>query len=134
MFESAEIGHQISRKAYKQQEPLLRSALLAAQYALLAQGSTPVILLIHGVDGAGKGETVNLLNEWMDPRHIRTEVFGPPGESERNRPEMWRFWQVLPTKGHIGIMFGSWYTGPILAQVMGQEIQGADDLLFHGCS
>lgn len=121
MFESAEIGHKISRKAYKQQEPVLRSALLAAQYALLAQGSTPVILLIHGVDGAGKGETVNLLNEWMDPRHIRTEVFGPPGEPERNRPEMWRFWQVLPTKGHIGIMFGSWYTGPILAQVMGHE-------------
>ena len=41
MFESAEIGHKISRKAYKQQEPALRSALLAAQYALLAQGSTP---------------------------------------------------------------------------------------------
>ena len=31
-----------------------------------------LIVLIGGVDGAGKGETVNLLNEWMDPRHIRT--------------------------------------------------------------
>ena len=57
MFESAEIGHHISRKAYKRQEPALRSALLAAQYALLAQGKTPVIILVNGVngvDGAGK--------------------------------------------------------------------------------
>ena len=121
MFESAEIGHHISRKEYRRQEPVLRSALLAAQYALLAQGKTPVLILVNGVDGAGKGETVNLLNEWMDPRHIRTEAFGALGEAERSRPEMWRFWQVLPAKGHIGILFGSWYTDPILAHVMGHH-------------
>jgi polyphosphate:AMP phosphotransferase len=34
---------------------------------------------------------------------------------------MWRFWQVLPAKGHIGILFGSWYSDPILAHVMGHE-------------
>ena len=28
------------------------------------------------MDGAGRGETVNLLNEWMDPRHILTQAFG----------------------------------------------------------
>jgi thymidylate kinase len=32
-------------------------------------------VVIGGVDGAGKGETVNLLNEWMDPRHrLPTEL------------------------------------------------------------
>lgn len=121
MFESAEIGHQIGKKAYKQREPQLREALLEAQYALLAQAKFPVIILVNGVDGAGKGETVNLLNEWMDPRHIRTEAFGAIDEEERGRPEMWRFWQVLPARGHIGILFGSWYTDPILAHVMGHE-------------
>jgi polyphosphate:AMP phosphotransferase len=121
MFESAEIGHHISSKDYKLQEPLLRSALLAAQYALLTQGKTPVIILVNGVDGAGKGETVNLFNEWMDPRHIRTEVFGEPSEFDHTRPEMWKFWKVLPTKGRIGILFGSWYTDPIQSQVAGHE-------------
>ena len=121
MFESAEIGHQVGKKAYKLREPLLREALLDAQYALLAQAKFPVIILVNGVDGAGKGETVNLLNEWMDPRHIRTEAFGAIDEEERSLPEMWRFWQVLPAKGHIGILFGSWYTDPILAHVMGHE-------------
>ena len=45
---------------------------------------------MNGVDGAGKGETVNLLNEWMDPRHIRTEAFGAIAPAETDRPEMWR--------------------------------------------
>jgi polyphosphate kinase 2 (PPK2 family) len=39
-------------------------------------------------DGAGKGETVNLLNEWMDPRHIVTYAFGPPSDEETARPPM----------------------------------------------
>jgi polyphosphate:AMP phosphotransferase len=121
MFESAEIGHRIDKKEYKQREPELRAALLDAQYALLAQAKRPLVILVNGVGGAGKGETVNLFNEWMDPRHIRTEAFGPWTGDERQRPEMFRFWQVLPAKGRIGILFGSWYTDPILAHVMGQE-------------
>ncbi len=127
MFESAEIGHTIPRKEYKAREPLLREALLKVQYALLENASFPVIILVNGVDGAGKGETVNLLNEWMDPRHIRTEAFGPMGPEEHQRPDMWRFWQVLPPKGKIGILFESWYTDPILAHVMGTEKKATFD-------
>jgi AMP-polyphosphate phosphotransferase len=118
MFESAEIGHKVSKDDYKSRVPALRAALLDAQYKLLAQARSPVVILVNGVDGAGKGETVNLLNEWMDPRHIRTEAFGQVTQDERDRPEMYRFWQVMPAKGRIGILFGSWYTDPILAQVM----------------
>jgi polyphosphate kinase 2 (PPK2 family) len=57
----------------------------------------------------------------MDPRHIRTYAFGEMTDSEREHPEMWRFWRALPPKGHIGILFGSWYTDPILQRVMGHE-------------
>ena len=35
MFESADTGHRISKEAYKQEEPLLRQALLEAQYLSL---------------------------------------------------------------------------------------------------
>ena len=121
MFESAEIGHRISNAEYDKREPLLREALLKAQYELLADASFPVVILIAGVDGAGKGETVNLLNEWMDPRHIVTHAFGKPTDEETQRPPMWRFWRALPPKGRIGILFGSWYTDPILKRVMGHE-------------
>jgi polyphosphate:AMP phosphotransferase len=118
MFESAEIGHKVSKADYRKEEPVLRAALLEAQYRLLEHAGFPVVVLVNGVDGAGKGETVNLLNEWMDPRHVRTEAFGARLPEESDRPEMWRFWQVLPPKGHIGILFGSWYTDPILGRVM----------------
>ena len=76
MFESAELGHTISDREYDKAEPKLREALLKAQYELLEKKSFPVIIVIGGVDGAGKGETVNILNTWMDPRHIITHAFG----------------------------------------------------------
>jgi polyphosphate:AMP phosphotransferase len=121
MFESAEIGHKLGKKEFRVEEPKLRQALLALQYELLDQSKFPVIILVNGVDGAGKGETVNLLNEWMDPRHIHTHAFGALTDEERDRPEMWRFWRALPPRGRIGILFGSWYTDPILARVMGHQ-------------
>ena len=125
MFESAEIGHKIGKEEYARQEPQLRQELLAAQYELLKCEKFPVVVLINGVDGAGKGETVNLFNEWMDPRHIHTHAFGPLTDEERDRPEMWRFWRALPPKGRIGILFGSWYTDPILQRIMGKDKRAA---------
>jgi polyphosphate:AMP phosphotransferase len=119
MFESAELGHSISKRTYAREEPKLRAALLDAQYDLFQDGRFPVVVLIGGVDGAGKGETVNLLNEWMDPRHIRTEAFGSPSDEERERPPMWRYWRALPPKGKIGILFGHWYTDPVIARAYG---------------
>ena len=117
MFESAELGHKLSKEAYKRIEPKLRADLLDAQYELIRQARFPVIILISGVRGAGKGETINLLNEWMDPRHIHTHAFDNPSDEERERPPMWRYWRALPPRGRIGILFGSWYTGPIIDRV-----------------
>ena len=117
MFESAELGHAISKQTYARQVPKLRESLLDAQYDLFQDGRFAVIVLIGGMDGAGKGETVNLLNEWMDPRHIRVAAFAEPSDEERERPPMWRYWRELPPKGKIGIFFGHWYTDPILERV-----------------
>jgi polyphosphate:AMP phosphotransferase len=117
MFESAELGHSISKRIYAREVPKLREVLLDAQYDLFRDGRFPVMVLIAGVEGAGKGETVNLLNEWMDPRHIHVAAFGEPSDEERERPRMWRYWRELPPKGKIGIFFGHWYTDPILDRV-----------------
>jgi polyphosphate:AMP phosphotransferase len=121
MFESAELGHEVTDAQYKKEADVLRAQLLDTQYELLRNGSFPVIVLVNGVDGAGKGETVNLFNEWMDPRHIRSHAFGPLNDVEEVRPPMWRFWHVLPPRGRIGILFGSWYTDPIVSRVIGHS-------------
>src|SRR5262245_45909447 len=118
MFESAEIGHKLDKDVYRREEPRLREALLGVQYDLLRAGRFAALVVIGGVDGGGKGETVNLLNEWMDPRHILTYAFPEPSDEERERPRMWRYWRALPPRGKLGIFFGAWHTDPIVQRVM----------------
>jgi AMP-polyphosphate phosphotransferase len=127
MFESAELGHTIDKETYAARLPELRAALLDAQFDLREAARFPVIILIGGVDGAGKGETVNQLNEWLDPRSIQTHAIRPPSDEEKMRPPVWRFWRKLPPKGRIGIFFGSWYTEPILQRGFGKLKSAAFD-------
>lgn len=123
MFESAEIGHKIDKKTFDDQVPKLREDLLNAQYDLLENPKFSVVLVVGGVDGAGKSETVSVLNEWMDPRHIQTHAFQIPSDEERERPDMWRFWRALPPRGKIGILYGAWHTAPIVGRVLGNVKQ-----------
>ena len=119
MFESAELGHKVEKDVWDRELPALREALLDAQFDLAA-AKFPVVILVAGVDGAGKSETVNTLNEWLDPRHIQTHGLDVPSDEERERPHMWRYWRMLPPKGKIGIFDGSWYTWPILERTSGR--------------
>ncbi len=119
MFEAAEVGHRVTKAAYDKQEPELRATLLEAQRALATSGRA-VVVLVGGAEGAGKEETVALLLEWMDARGIETQAMWELTDEERERPRFWRFWRVLPPKGKIGILFGSWYSDPIIARVFGR--------------
>ncbi|WP_213877409.1 polyphosphate:AMP phosphotransferase [Pseudomonas sp. dw_358] len=120
MFESAEIGHAVDKDTYKAQVPALREALLEAQYDLQQQARMPVIILINGIEGAGKGETVKLLNEWMDPRLIEVRTFDAQTDEELARPPAWRYWRQLPAKGRMAVFFGNWYSQMIQDRVHGR--------------
>ncbi|MFO0588904.1 MAG: polyphosphate:AMP phosphotransferase [Polyangiaceae bacterium] len=124
MFESAELGHKISKERFAEEAPKVREALLDAQYELAKNPRFPVLILIGGVDGAGKGEVMNLLHAWMDPRYIHTFALDAASEEEVERPPMFRFWRALPPKGRIGIFMGSWYTTPIVQRVYGETKDG----------
>ena len=102
----------LSKHSYKAQLLVLREELLAVQQRL-RHAAFPVIVLFSGVDGAGKGETVNLLHEWMDPRWLRTHAYAEPSDEERERPPYWRFWRDLPPNGQTGILLNAWYAAPI---------------------
>ena len=115
MFESAELGHHIDRAEFKLEEAKLREALLDVQYRMQERAEFPVVILLSGVPTAGKGEMANLLMDWMDPRNITTHAFAELSDEESARPEMYRYWHVLPPKGQIGILFGGWYTEPVWA-------------------
>jgi polyphosphate:AMP phosphotransferase len=119
MFETAELGRTVSREEFEAREPKLRLELLEAQRALQKAG-VPVVLLFAGADGAGKGETVKRLVEWLDTRGVDSHAFGEPTDEERERPRWWRYWMRLPPRGRIGIFFGSWYSEPLVARAFGR--------------
>jgi polyphosphate:AMP phosphotransferase len=118
MFEAAELGQKLSKKEFDEAEPILHTKLLEAQRQL-RKTNTPVIVIVSGVEGAGKGEVVNRLNEWLDARGITTVAFWDESDEESERPRYWRFWRQLPPRGTIGIFFGSWYTKPVIDHVFG---------------
>ena len=127
MFRTAELGQTVPKSEFNQREPLLRQALLEVQANLRINSKFPVVILFAGVDGAGKGDTVNVLNEWMDPRWLITRAYDEPSDEERDRPEYWRFWRDLPPKGHIGLFLSSWYSQPILRRVYDKDDEAVFD-------
>jgi AMP-polyphosphate phosphotransferase len=116
MFEAAEIGQNVEKEAYDSEVAVLRDKLLAAQQEL-RRANFPVIVVVGGVDGAGKGETVNTLLEWLDPRYVETYSHAIPTEEDLQRPPFWRFWRALPARGKMGIFFGGWHSAPIVDRV-----------------
>ncbi len=132
MFESAEIGHAIDKETYEAEVPALREALLEAQFELKQQARFPVIVLINGIEGAGKGETVKLLNEWMDPRLIEVRTFDQQSDEELARPPAWRYWRALPAKGRMGVFFGNWYSQMLQGRVHGQFKDAVLDQAING--
>lgn len=129
MFESAQLGRKVDRKTFAAREPELREALLDAQ-ARLAGAGFSVVVVVAGAEGSGKGEAVNMLLNWLDARRVETHALGTPSEEERERPEYYRFWRLLPGKGRIGIFFGSWYTRPITMHSLGELSEaGMEDSL-----
>jgi polyphosphate kinase 2 (PPK2 family) len=119
MFQTAELGQTVSKDDFERISNDLRTELLALQQELRT-ADFPVVVVFAGVDGAGKGESVNLINEWMDPRWIVTRAYDEPSDEERERPTFWRFWRDLPPKGQIGLFQSCWYSRPILDHVHGQ--------------
>jgi polyphosphate:AMP phosphotransferase len=124
MFETAEIGHRVSKKEFAEAAIELRSQLLASQRRLRDAGFQTLVI-VSGVEAAGKSEVVNRLHEWLDARGIQTAVFWDESDEERERPSHWRFWRRMPPRGTIGILFGSWYTQPIVARAY-RKLKRAD--------
>ncbi len=117
MFETAELGRSLPKGEFKKREPLLRDELLRLQDRLLHERSFSTLLVFAGVDGAGKGETVGLLNAWMDPRWLTTRAYDGETEEERERPDFWKYWRDVPPRGRIAMFMSAWYSNVVLDAV-----------------
>ena len=130
MFEIAELGQSVANGEFKKRELELRTKLLTLQYRLHDEAEFPVLIDFAGVDGAGKGTTINMLNKRMDPRLLRTTGYLAPNDDELGRPRFWRYWRDLPPKGGIGLFLTGRYSRPLMDFVTGRisELKFDDEL------
>ncbi|OZG70273.1 polyphosphate:AMP phosphotransferase [Hahella sp. CCB-MM4] len=120
MFEAAELGRKLTKAEYRELEPVLREQLLLTQSAL-QKANIPLYILLEGADSTCKGEVVNLLNQWFDTRGLIVNGFGPKTDEEARRPRFWRYWRNFPSRGQIGVFYGTWYTGELIKRATGKQ-------------
>lgn len=106
---NARPDHRLPKKTYDARVALLREELVQLQVNL-KDANSKVLLILAGEEAGGRGEVINTLGGWLDPRGVETVAFRKASDEERERPPMWRFWRALPADGRIGIFSGSWYT------------------------
>ena len=120
MFDSAAIEQDIDKAKYEEEEPILRTELLEAQFDLIANKKFPVILIFTGMEGTGVIDTLANANAELDARHVNTYAHLAPTDEEKEYPRMWRYWHMLPPKGEIGVYTGGWYAEPLTDRILGK--------------
>jgi len=111
----AQDSRRMPKKDYEARVPQVREELIQMQVTL-QQAQFPVLLIVAGDEAAGKGEVVNLLNGWLDPRGVETFAFHAMTDEERERPPMWRYWRSLPPRGRTAIYVGGWHQDALAQQ------------------
>lgn len=110
---------------FSMDEETLRLALITAQYALRAtrQQSPPtrnkptgLLVLVNGMEQAGKGSAVKQLRQWVDPRLLKVEAtIGYPPLAYQ---PLWQaHTKAMPRHGDVMVYFGNWYAD-LLHQAM----------------
>lgn len=113
-------------------EDALSLALIEAQYALRdsreKNNAKSVLVLVSGIELAGKGEAVKQLREWVDPRHLRVQA-DAPRMLNIQQPFWTPYTRAIPSEGQIVVLFGNWY-GDLLATAMDAS-KPLDDTLYQ---
>lgn len=86
----------------------LQSELELIQQAYLKTGDRAVIVL-QGLDAAGKGGLIRRIAWAMDPRSFRVWPIKGPNEQEKRQHYLQRFWDKMPASSEIVVFDRSWY-------------------------
>lgn len=120
MLDNLDLSQKLPKEKYKEYISPLQDALRDLQREVI-DAQRPVLILFEGLEAAGKGDSIRLVVEPLDPRGFKVELTPmTPTPEERLRPPLRRFWLRIPGKGEIGIFDRSWYM-PALAQ----RVEGA---------
>lgn len=76
-----------------------------------------VLLVLQGMDTAGKGGIVKHVVGSVNPMGVRYTAFGKPTEEELSHHFLWRIRRALPPAGHIGVFDRSHYEDVLVVRV-----------------
>jgi polyphosphate kinase 2 (PPK2 family) len=100
-----------ARSLAKLQEKLFAASLFG--------GERSVLIVLQGMDTAGKGGVVKRVAGSVDPQGIAHHAFKKPTEEELAHPFLWRIEKQLPAAGHIGVFDRSHYEDGLVPRVHG---------------
>lgn len=99
-------------------EPL-RARLNDLQDLLYADRRYALLVILQGIDTAGKDGTIKSVFRDVGPLGCCVVNFGVPSEEEKGHDYLWRYHRQAPTKGNITIFNRSYYESVLVERVKG---------------
>lgn len=91
--------------------------LKAAQELLWADNTRSVLMVLQGMDAAGKDSIIKHVMSGVNPAGCQVISFKPPSEEELDHTFLWRHMKAAPAKGMIGIFNRSHYEEVLVVKV-----------------
>ena len=87
------------------------------QEKLYAQNRWGMLVIIQGMDAAGKDGFISHVMSGVNPQGCDVWSFKEPSKEELDRDFMWRCHKVVPQRGKIGIFNRSYYEEVLVVRV-----------------
>ncbi len=97
----------------------LNEQLESLQELLYAEGKHKLLVVLQGMDAAGKDGTIRHVFEGVNPQGVKVASFGKPTEQELDHDYLWRIHQNTPAKGQIMVFNRSHYEDVLIVRVHG---------------
>jgi PPK2 family polyphosphate:nucleotide phosphotransferase len=94
-----------------------RGALAEVQDVLWSNREYAVLIVLQGMDTAGKDGTIRHVMSGVNPQGCSVHGFKVPSAEEHNHDFLWRYSKVLPQRGEIGIFNRSYYEDVLVTKV-----------------
>ena len=100
-----------------------RQKLVERQELLWANGSYSILIILQGMDAAGKDGTIQHVMSGVNPQGCKVASFKTPSEEELNHDFLWRYTKALPERGSIGIFNRSYYEDVLIVKVRPEVLE-----------
>jgi PPK2 family polyphosphate:nucleotide phosphotransferase len=86
-------------------------------YRLYAENRRALMLVLQGMDTAGKDGTIRTVMQGINPQSCQVVSFKQPSHEELDHDFLWRIHQAVPRRGNIGIFNRSQYEDVLIVRV-----------------